>query len=91
MDPIKPLGDFLTLLMVPKGIKPPENRDRNQDKRHNNHDRCGNLPLPRNGLLALYERRDAVILERHQRFGLRPTEASLARLRSQPSVGRPEP
>lgn len=78
MDPFEPLGNFLTLLMVPKGIESPENSDGNQDKRHDNHHRRGDLPLPSNGLITLQEGGDAVILERYQRFGLRPTEASLA-------------
>lgn len=64
--------------MVPISIKPAKNSNRNEYQRHYNHHRCGDLSLPGNGLMALQEGGDTIVLERHQRFGLRPTKASLA-------------
>lgn len=77
-DPIHSGMALQLLLMIPIGIKPPKHSNRNQDYRHDNHHRRGDLPLPGNSLMALQKGGDAVVLERHQRFGLRPTKASLA-------------
>lgn len=74
---LKP-SHFLQLLMVSKSIKPPESYDDHQDNRHNDHNRRSDLSLPNHRALALHEGRNAVVLERHQRLGFRPTETSFA-------------
>lgn len=77
-DPVHRCMAFQLLLSISVGINASHDDNSQHDHRHNDHHRRSNLPLPDDRALAFHEGRNAVILERHQRLGFRPTETSLA-------------
>lgn len=77
---IAPLGgctlSLLTPLTVQISVQSTNDRNGQQQERHHNHHCSRELALNVDGAGGLEDIRDAVIFQRHQRFGLRSAEAS---------------